>query len=271
MPELPEAQTIAAALQMGLAGGTIGQVRLCRRDFLKTGTPGRLAELAGRKVASVGRKGKYVIIETPPLRLVLQLGMSGRVYLVGAGEKPAPHTHLVLTLADGREMHYANARRIASGVHVLSPGQDGPLAALGEDALTISAQDFAEALSARRCAIKTAIMNQRLLAGVGNIYSDEALFRAGLRPGRRASTISRPKLLALHATLRAVLAEAIRAGGSTIKGSNPYASAGGELGEFTTAHRMYGRYGQPCLRCGQTCRRKTLGGRTSTFCPKCQK
>lgn len=271
MPELPEAQSIAAALQLGLTGREILQARLSRRDFLKTGTPGRLAELAGRRVAAVGRKGKYVIIEVPPLRLVLQLGMSGRVYLVGAGHKPAPHTHFVLKLAGGREMHYANARRIASGVHVLRPGQEGPLAALGEDALAISAQAFAQRMSSSRSAIKTALLNQRLLAGVGNIYSDEALFRAGLRPDRRAIAISRPKLLALHAAVRAVLAEAIRAGGSTIKGANPYASAGGELGEFTTLHRIYGRYGQPCLTCGQTCRRKTLGGRTSTFCPKCQK
>jgi formamidopyrimidine-DNA glycosylase len=197
--------------------------------------------------------------------------MSGRVYLVASDQVAAPHTHLVLTLSGGREMHYANARRIASGVHVLRPGQHGPLAALGEDALSISAEDFADRLSSSRCAIKTALMNQRLLAGVGNIYSDEALFRARLRPDRRASTISRQKLLQLHSALRAVLAEAIRAGGSTIKGSNPYASAGGELGEFTTAHRVYGRYGQSCLCCGRTCRRKTLGGRTSTFCPHCQK
>jgi formamidopyrimidine-DNA glycosylase len=295
MPELPEAQTIATALDLALRGGVIRKVILRRRDFLKTGRAEDLQALAGQTIRSVTRRGKAVVIDLGKQRLVLQLGMSGRAYvqelpfhpspLEGegrvrgrhAGKTPLPpHTHLVLELEGGREFRYANVRRIAAGVHVLDAGQLGPLAHLGPDANAISRKDFLARLHSRRRAgrsamIKSALLNQSILAGVGNIYADEALFRAGIRPTRRVQSITLDEMVRLHRSVRAVLRQAIAAGGSTLKTSTPFAGVGGELGRFTFRHAAYGRYGQPCLHCGTTLLRKTIGGRTSTFCPRCQK
>ena len=271
MPELPEAETIARALHSALAGRALRGVDLRRRDFLKTGSPRRLRGLAGRRLEAVSRRGKSVVFEFAGARLVLQLGMSGRVQLARPGRRPPPHTHLVLAFAGGWEARCVNTRRIAAGAHVLAGEELGPLAGLGPDADGIGPDDFLARLAGRAAPVKAALMNQTILAGVGNIYSDEALFRAGLRPTRRVRDISRAALLRLHAALRAVLAEAIAAGGSTLEDSTPFAGAEGELGYFTLSHRVYGRYGQPCLECGTTLRRAVIGGRSSTYCPRCQR
>jgi len=271
VPELPEAETIARALHSALAGRTVRAVSLRRRDFLKTGSLRRLHGLVGRRLVAVSRRGKSVVFDFAGRRLVLQLGMSGRVQLARPGRQPPPHTHLVLALAGRWEVRCANTRRIAAGAHVLAGGQAGPLAALGPDADVIGSDEFVGRLAGRTAPVKAALMNQAIVAGVGNIYSDEALFRAALRPTRRLFRISRAALLRLHSALRAVLAEAIAAGGSTLNDSTPYAGALGELGYFTLSHRVYGRYGQPCLDCGTTLRRAAIGGRTSTYCPRCQR
>jgi len=271
MPELPEAETIARALDAALRGARIARAALLRRDFLKTGSPSGLRRLAGRTISAVGRRGKCVVLEIPPRRLVLQLGMAGRVYVDRPSRPRPPHTHLIVALAGGREMRYANVRRIASGVHLLADGQAGPLERLGPDADAIGLEEFIARIAARRTAVKTALLNQSILAGVGNIYAQEALFRAGIHPARRANRVSRVRLAGLHRALRAVLAEAIAAGGSTVTRSTPFAALGGELGYFTASHRVYGRYGQACRRCGATLRRSAIAARTTTYCPRCQK
>lgn len=269
MPEGPEAQTIVTGLRP-LIGAVIQSVHLGRRDFLKTGRPGDLQRLRGVRLADVTRRGKCVLLHLDGMRLLLQLGMAGRVSIAPAEEPLAPHTHLVLALGDGREIRYANARRIAAGVHLLAGEQQGPAALMGPEATEISAAEFISRVGRRKAPIKAVLLNQSVLAGVGNIYSDEALFRAGIRPGCRADRLTADRLRRLHRAVRGVLAEAIRAGGSTIKGANPYAGAGGELGEFTLRHRVYGRYGQKCRTCGSILRRAQIAGRTSTFCPTCQ-
>lgn len=271
MPELPEAETIARTLSAALSGAVVSGVRLRRRDFLKTGTPRALRRLVGMRTTGVRRRGKCVVIHFDRLRLVLQLGMSGRPSLGRIGRPLDRHTHLILTFAGGLQLRYVNARRIASGVHLLSPDQAGPLGQLGPDADAISRAEFLRRLHGRNTAIKAALLNQSILAGVGNIYSDEALFRAGIRPTRRVRRISRELLGKLHGALRAVLAEAIAAGGSTVTASNPFADADGRLGYFTLAHRVYGRYGQACPSCRSTLRRTAVAGRTTTYCPRCQK
>ena len=271
MPELPEAETIARGLATALTGAAVSSVRLRRPDFLKTGSRAALRRLRGRRVTSVGRRGKCVVMHFGRWRLVLQLGMSGRPCLGRAGRPIGPHTHLVVTFAGGRQLRYVNSRRIAAGVHLLSPGEDGPLGRLGPDADGITRAEFVGRLAGRTAPIKAALLNQSILAGVGNIYSDEALFRAGIRPTRRVGRISRQRLGKLHAAVRAVLAEAIAAGGSTVTGSSGFAGANGEPGLFTGSHRVYGRYGQACVRCGATLRRTLVGGRTTTYCPRCQK
>ncbi len=271
MPELPEAETIARTLARAVAGSTIRGVRLLRRDLLKTGSPRRLRRLAGRKIAAVGRVGKYVVLEVPPSRLVLQLGMSGRVHLQRAHQPLPPHTHLVIALTGRRDLRYANVRRIASGVHLLGGGEAGPLGALGPDALDIGAEEFLARVGARTAPVKAVLMNQSVLAGVGNIYADEALFRAGIRPTRRAHRVAAARLRRLHAALRAVLRQAVDAGGSTVSFSTPFADADGELGYFTVSHRVYGRYGRPCRKCRRPLSRTTVAGRTTTYCRGCQR
>jgi formamidopyrimidine-DNA glycosylase len=271
MPELPEAQTIAAYLGRTLLHQRVRGVDLRRKDFLKTGKPSQLQALIGRTLSAVSRHGKYVILHFPPQRLLIQLGMSGRVYVLPPQEPLAPHTHLVMDFSGPLQLRYANSRRIASGVHVLEEGQQGPLAMLGADAMAITVEEFVQKVSRHATAIKATLLNQSVLAGVGNVYSDEALFRSGISPLRSANRVGREKLLALHEAVRGVLSEAIKVGGSTLKGSDPFAGADGSAGEFTMQHQCYGRYGQPCRHCGQKLRRATIGGRTSTFCTHCQR
>ncbi len=273
MPELPEARTIARRLHEVAAGAIIAEILLLRRDMLKTGRPRELADLAGQPITRISTRGKYVIVHTPAARLVIQLGMSGQVRITAAGAATPKHTHLLIRLADGRQILYVNTRRIASGLRVLAAGQadTGPLALLGPDATDIGAEAFVAAIGRRRRAIKTALMDPSALAGVGNIYSDEALFRAGIRPTRRADHIRVSRLRRLHQAVRQVLAEAIIAGGSSLADANPYVDADGRLGEFAVRHRVYGRAGKPCLVCKATLRSTVIGGRTSTFCSHCQK
>lgn len=282
MPELPEATTIARGLDKVLAGRVVRHVLLNRRDFLKTGSAGDLALLAGAHIVKVSRRGKSVVFDfrgcrgrDHELRLLLQLGMAGRVYVQRDREPMPAHTHLVIELAHlgghADQIRCVNARRIAAGAHLLRPHEPGPTAGMGPDADQVDARTFIARVGARATAIKAAIMNPAVIAGVGNIYSDEALFRARIRPARRARTLTPEQLRRLHEQIQLVLQEAILSGGSTIKGSNPFAGAGGELGVFTTRHRVYGRYGQKCVACAATLKRATIGGRTSTYCPRCQR
>ena len=271
MPELPEATTIARGLDRAITGLKVAGVCLNRRDFLKRGRPDELPRLVGQRVRKVWRRGKSVIIDLDRGRLVLQLGMAGRVYLEQSRQAMPPHTHFVLSFPDKLEMRYANSRRIASGVSLVSLDELGPLDRLGPDGDMVTREDFARRLTAHRLPIKAALMCPTIVAGVGNIYSDEALFRAGVRPTRRANRLRPDELAKLHKAVRQVLAEAIAAGGSTIRRAGLYRDAQGGLGEFTTRHRVYGRYGQPCLTCGTGLRRVIIGGRTGTYCPRCQR
>ncbi len=271
MPELPEAETIARALHADLAGKRVVRVRLLRRDVLKTGRPGQLAALTGRRLARVFRRGKAVVFDLSDRFLVIQLGMSGRVYLDSPRVPFVPHTHLVVSFAGALELRYANTRRIASGVHLLGSIDQGPLARLGPDADTIDPDEFLRRLAGRVSPIKACLLNQAILAGVGNIYADESLFRAGIRPTRRANRIPKAKLARLHQAIQSVLAEAVRAGGSTLGDATPFAGPRGEMGYFTHVHQVYGRYGEPCRVCGCSLRRTLVAGRTTTYCPRCQR
>ncbi len=273
MPELPEARTIARRLHAAIAGCEVAAVRLCRRDMLKSGSPRSLRRFVAQRWDRVDTRGKYVVLHARPGRLVVQLGMSGRLVLTESRQPIQPHTHLIITLSDGRDLRSVNPRRIAAGVHVLPPGSDdlGPLAVLGPEATDIPPAEFISALRSRRRAIKSALLDSSLLAGVGNIYSDEALARAGIRPTRRCDRISPSRLRALHASLVEVLTEAIAAGGSSLADANPFVDADGREGYFAVHHRVYGRGGQPCTACGEVLRRMVLGGRSSTFCPRCQR
>jgi len=273
MPELPEARTIAHRLDDAATGCPIRRVRLLRRDMLKTGSVARLRRFVGERFTHASTRGKYVVLHAASGRLVIQLGMSGAIRLQRADEPLRPHTHLVVCFDDDREMRYRNVRRIASGIHVVGAGEEdaGPLAALGPEATDIGLDALIAAIHRRRRPIKAALMDQSLLAGLGNIYTDESLSRSRIRPTRRADRLTRADLTRLHQAIREVLAAAIAAGGSSLTDANPFVDIDGAVGYFAAEHRVYGRGGQPCLECETPLKRIVLGGRTTVYCPRCQR
>ncbi|MGH9474035.1 MAG: bifunctional DNA-formamidopyrimidine glycosylase/DNA-(apurinic or apyrimidinic site) lyase [Terriglobales bacterium] len=277
MPELPEVETVARGLRRALLGARIAAVEE-RFPGLVRGARERLEELPGCSVAVVTRAGKFLRLdlrgaELPrgrrdgpggaegTIALWLHLGMSGKLLVTAGAEPVARHTHFVLRFTDGREMRYVDPRRFG---RVEIGGENA--AATGAEPLEIGAEDFAGLFWRRTGAIKGLLLRQDLLRGLGNIYADESLFRAGIRP--RARRVSRPRLKRLHGAVRAVLAEAIRAGGSSIA---DYVGADGERGWFQVRHRVYGREGKACVACGTAIRRVVVAGRSSCYCPKCQK
>lgn len=193
---------------------------------------------------------------------IVHLGMTGRMVVCEPAAEIAKHTHLIAKLASGRELRFIDPRMFGKlSVH---PGGFDPG---GVEPLDVSEERFVELFRGRKTPIKSALLNQKLLRGVGNIYADESLFRAGLRPRRRAATITREQLGKLHRAVREVLREAIALGGSSI---SDYVDADGEEGFFQLQHRVYGREGEPCLVCRTAIRRVVLAGRSSHYCSKCQ-
>jgi formamidopyrimidine-DNA glycosylase len=195
---------------------------------------------------------------------IVHLGMTGRLQVCEPQAEMLKHTHAVLKLASGRELRFVDPRRFGR----LSVAQAGDFDAGGFEPLEVELDHFGELFHKRKTPIKSALLNQKLLRGVGNIYADESLFRAGIRPRRRASSISRESLRKLFLSVKEVLHEAIALGGSSI---SDYVDADGEEGFFQLQHRVYGREGEPCLVCKTAIKRVVIGGRSSHYCPRCQK
>jgi len=217
------------------------------------------AETQTRQAAPLRRPGA----ETA--QWVVHLGMTGRMVISEPAAEIAKHTHLIAKLASGRELRFVDPRMFGKlSVH-LQPGGFDPG---GLEPLEVSEERFIALFRGRKTPIKSALLNQKLLRGVGNIYADESLFRAGIRPRPRAAALTREQLGKLHRAVREVLREAIALGGSSI---SDYVDANGEEGFFQLQHRVYGREGERCLACGTAIRRVVLAGRSSHYCPKCQK
>ena len=195
---------------------------------------------------------------------IVHLGMTGRLQVCDPQAEILKHTHAVLKLASGRELRFVDPRRFGR----LSVAQAGDFNAGGVEPLEVELDHFGELFHGRKTPIKSALLNQKLLRGVGNIYADESLFRAGIRPRRRASSISQEHLRKLFLSMKEVLQEAIALGGSSI---SDCVDADGEEGFFQLQHRVYGREGEPCLVCKTPIKRVVIGGRSSHYCPKCQK
>jgi formamidopyrimidine-DNA glycosylase len=228
----------------------------------------RTLEQAG--ITRVRRVGKHIVFDLKPgngdgeAQWIVHLGMTGRMVVASPDLEPVKHTHLVARLASGRELRFVDPRRFGR-LEVVKKPFTGP----GAEPLNIPEEDFARLFHKSKAPIKAALLNQKFLHGVGNIYADEALFRAGVRPRRRANTLTRVELKTLHAGLQQVLREAIAAGGSSV---SDYVDAEGEPGFFQLQHRAYGREGEPCLVCKKTPIKKiVLGGRGTHYCPKCQR
>jgi formamidopyrimidine-DNA glycosylase len=272
MPELPEVETVRRSLERSLVGARVERVLVKRRDVV-TGGARQRDLLGGSVIQSLDRRGKQLAILAESGRcLTVHLGMSGRLTTYGgrsrADRRPA-HTHLVWRLADAGELWFTDPRRFGG---VWTHGSRDDLEAyrdarLGPDALGISAEELASALAGARTPVKAALLDQRRLAGVGNIYADEALHEAGIHPERHAGGLTAGEIERLSAAVRAVLARGIERGGSTIR---DYRTPDGGSGGFLVANAVYGRGGEACRGCGQVLHISRVAGRTTVWCPRCQ-
>jgi len=267
MPELPEVETTVRGLERVLAGRRIARIE-ARRPDLRRAMPVDLGQrLTGARVTRLWRRAKYGVIETDRGdSLVFHLGMSGH-WRIDPSER-GKHDHFVIETDDGRQLALNDARRFGSLDLVRTDmlGEWAPFAALGPEPLELDARDLKKRLAGRTAAIKLLLLDQRIVAGLGNIYVCEALYRAGIHPGRTGGSVSLQRLTRLVASISEVLAEAIAAGGSTLR---DFASPDGELGYFSKSFSVYDREGRPCG-CGGTVRRLMQGGRSTFYCPRCQ-
>jgi formamidopyrimidine-DNA glycosylase len=269
VPELPEVETVVRVLAPELAGRRVLRVSV-RDTRLRGGVAADFASrLTGRRIEALSRRGKYFLARLDDGRFwLVHLGMTGRLTLAAAGREDEPHDHVVICLDDERLLTFNDPRRFGR-VAVI----DGAaLAREVGDGLEPLAEAFTgEAVFAltrgRRTPIKAFLMDQRRIAGLGNIYANEILFRAGIRPRRRAARLSRAECERIVAAVRTVLGEAIRRGGSSI---SDYRDGLGRSGWFQLRHRVYDRAGEPCRRCATVIRARVVSGRSTFYCPKCQ-
>ena len=274
MPELPEVETVVRGLQRVLPGRRILNVRLGKTDFIDD--PAALErDLPGTRIKSVRRHGKFLVLELDasngearPLSLLVHLGMTGQLVTCPGDSPVVAHTHAFFALDDGRELRYTDIRRFGR-IRLLSNGQrSGLLDKLGLDPLEATETQFAASLGSRRAHIKALLLDQHVLRGMGNIYSDESLWRSKIHPRRLGANLSPRELHRLYRAVHDVLNEAIRSGGSTI---SDYVDSDGQRGEFQLKHRVYQREGKKCFRCKTPIRRIVVAGRSSYFCPRCQR
>ena len=289
MPELPEVETIARGLASRVTGDVIESVWLgSKPEPLKSAASEIVATLESKRIGAVHRVGKHIVFDlenggrvsspvarksrqksskaSAPLsdraQWIVHLGMTGRMLVCNPDQALEKHTHAVAKLASGRELRFVDPRRF--GRLSVAHGFE----AAGSEPLEVELDAFIRLFRGRNTPIKSALLNQKLLRGVGNIYADESLFRAGVRPRRRAASLTRKELALLYAAVQEVLKEAIALGGSSV---SDYLDADGEEGFFQLQHRVYGREGEPCLVCKTPIKRVVIAGRSSHYSPNCQK
>ncbi|HYL13424.1 MAG TPA: bifunctional DNA-formamidopyrimidine glycosylase/DNA-(apurinic or apyrimidinic site) lyase [Terriglobales bacterium] len=295
MPELPEVETIARGLAKRVTGDVIESVWLgSKPEPLKSPARAIAVILENARVTAVRRMGKHIVFDLEHKRRlakggrgsltragrvgerpahsssgtraqwIVHLGMTGKLLVCAPESEVEKHTHAILKLASGRELRFVDPRRFGR----LSVSQNGNFEATGLEPLEVELEKFVTLFRGRKTPIKSALLNQNLLRGVGNIYADESLFRAGIRPRCRAATLTREQLRKLYLSVQEVLKEAIALGGSSI---SDYVGADGQEGFFQLQHRVYAREGEPCLVCKSRIKRVVIAGRSSHYCPKCQK
>jgi len=276
MPELPEVETVANGVDARVRGQRIERVWTSGKPQTFKSSEAEIAEtLIGARIERVRRVGKTIVMDLgrknrAAAQFLVHLGMTGRL-LVSQADVPLPlHTHAVLSLSGapgekvGREVRFVDPRRFGRlSVVTEAGGYAGP----GAEPMTISMEEFSKLFHGRKLAIKAALLNQSILHGVGNIYADESLFRAGIRPRKQAGRLTRAELARLHAALQKVLAHAIKLGGSSV---SDYVDADGVRGFFQLQHKVYGRAGENCRDCGSALKKIVVGGRTTVYCPTCQ-
>ena len=274
MPELPEVETIAADLRPHLLGRTVVRCELLFPAIVRHPEPEVFIDsVVGQTVTKVGRRGKYILIHLQgELLLVVHLGMSGQLRLVDPATPLAKHTHAVLDLDDGRQLRYTDPRRFGRlllGTETALLGSKA-LPALGPEPIdpTFGADDMYQRFRRRKAQLKAILLDQATIAGVGNIYADESLHRARLRPDRIAGSLSKKSIQRLHESLRHSLLLAIKNRGSSV---DTYRDAWGEVGGQQEKLLVYGRAGEPCFTCGRPLSLVRIAGRSSVFCRRCQR
>lgn len=281
MPELPEVETVVRGLRQSILGRIILSVRLGKTDFIDD--PVALEEhLPGRRIETIERFGKFMLLRlsavtrsnpTPangdlePASLLVHLGMTGLLAPSSAAQPLEKHTHVSLTLDDGREVRYTDARRFGRMAYLTAAPLAKELLGFGADPLEVGAAEFAERIRSRNARVKALLLDQSVLRGVGNIYADESLWRAKIHPARLGRQLSEKEAETLRKALQDILKKAIVMRGSSI---SDFLDANGEPGEYQRHHHAYGREGERCHRCRTPIRRIIVAGRSSYFCPKCQ-
>jgi len=262
VPELPEVETVVRSLAPKLTGRRITRAQFFSRFVVRQNFAKLAGHVRGQTVRSLRRHGKFIVAELDRGVLSIHLGMTGKLLMDAA---PGPYTRALFQLDEGL-LVYDDIRHF--GRIAWSERLPANIAALGPDALTIPLEEFVSLLKRRNARIKPLLLNQTFLRGMGNIYTDEALFQARIHPRALSSKLSRERAARLHQAMIAILAEAVRLKGSSI---SDYVDANGNRGSFQFEHQVYGRESEPCPICGTPIRRIVVGGRGTHYCPKCQR
>jgi len=270
MPELPEVETTRRGIAPHVTGRLITRLAI-HEPRLRWPVDRKLPAWAeGQQIRDVQRRGKYLLLELERGHLLVHLGMSGSLRVLPIRTAREAHDHFDLEMDSGWLLRFNDPRRFGCLKHLTGdPGLHPLLKRLAPEPLDpeFDADYLFNVTRRRRVAIKLAIMNSQLVVGVGNIYASEALFRAGIRPGRAAKSLTRSECTALVSAIKAVLGDAIKAGGTTLR---DYVGAGGEPGYFRQKLFVYERAGEPCRRCGMLIKHRVQGQRSTYFCPRCQ-
>lgn len=271
MPELPEVETVVRDLRPLIVGRTIGRVRVGKQSLRVPWTPAWNAAVAKKRIVALRRRGKWIVVELDTGRLLIHLGMTGQLTAVAAVLPKPDHLHLVFELDGASELRFRDVRRFGSVRFVRDEAALEEIfrrAKLGPEPFGLDRDYFRAMVRKANRSLKAILLDQRVVAGVGNIYADEACFRARLHPGRKGNRLSPAEADCLCAAVEAVIAHAIEHRGSTIR---DYIGGSGLRGGFQNEFRAYGRTGEPCVDCGEAIRRLVIAGRSSHFCPRCQR
>lgn len=274
MPELPEVETVRKTLKKLVVDKTIKDITVFWPKIIKNPLEVEqfIDALVGETILDVGRRGKFLIIYTENFALVSHLRMEGKYGLYPKDEPFDKHTHVLFHFTDGTELRYRDVRKFGT-MHLYKKGDEfltEPLIGLGPEPFSeeFTVEYLAKKVEKTNRKIKTALLDQKVFVGLGNIYVDEALFRSGIHPERLANTLTKDEIAILHREIVATLSEAVKKGGSTIRS---YVNSQGEIGMFQLELYAYGRKGEECKRCGTPLEKTTVGGRGTHYCPHCQK
>jgi formamidopyrimidine-DNA glycosylase len=270
MPELPEVETTRRGIEPHIVGATIERLDVLD-PRLRWPVPSDLpARAAGRRIAAVRRRAKYLLLDLSGLELIVHLGMSGSLRYLPENEPRKKHDHVDWVFAGGGILRFNDPRRFGCLLYATDAGRHPLLRELGPEPLNpeFTSQYLRQVCNGRKASIKQVIMNAHVVVGVGNIYANEALFRAGIHPVRAAGRISEHRLALLVGAIRAVLSEAIEMGGTTLR---DFVGGDGKPGYFKQSLNVYDRVGEPCKRCATPIRRRVDGQRATYYCPRCQR